>query len=460
MVASRDIKVRLYAPHQGQMPIHQSKARFRVVTCGRRWGKTLLGCNELAKFACEHNKKLLAWVAPTYRQTKIAYRLIKAALQPIIAHSSDSELLIELVNGSRMMFCSSDNYDALRGFGIHFLVLDECPWIHEKAWTEVLRPTLSDTRGYALFLGTPKGRNFFYTLYQRGIDPAYPDWESFTAPTSTNPYIPKDEIEAAKAELPEMVYQQEYLAVFLNESAGVFTGIDACVAGDVAEPAPHTDYVLGWDVAKYQDYSVLTVINTSTMHVDYWERSNQIDYAVQLDHVVALAVRYHHAYILQDSTGVGDPLLEQLQRRGLHADGYLFTNASKKILIETLALGLQHRSVTFPDLPILLQELRQMEYSMTPGRLITYNAPHGSHDDTVISLALAYYAAVRPSGPVLWSADSDLPQTLAAPLAYSLSGQSRSEETAPTAGYSYRMLTVDDPISPDEGFLVEWEVPG
>lgn len=410
MVATREVKVQLYTPHSGQLPVHKSKARFRVMPCGRRFGKTLLGCNELAKFACEHNNKLLAWVAPTYRQTKIAYRLLKTALTPIVQHTSDSELIIELVNGSRMMFCSSDNYDALRGFGIHFLVLDECADINEKAWTEVLRPTLSDTRGKALFLGTPKGRNFFYTLFQRGLDAAYPDWESFTAPTSANPYIPREEIEAAKNELPEMVYQQEYLAVFLAESAGVFTGIDACVEGEYVKPQAGCDYVIGWDVAKYHDYSVLTVINTSTMHVDYWERSNQVDYTVQLGGVVDLAEEYNHAYVLQDVTGVGDPLLEQLQRRGLRADGYLFTNASKKILIETLSVGIQHRSVTFPEIAVLINELRQMEYTMTPSRLISYNAPQGAHDDTVISLALAYYAAASPRVPLAGEPETTPPE--------------------------------------------------
>lgn len=237
----REITVKLYAPHAGQLPVHRSKARFRVVTCGRRFGKTLLACNEFVKFGCEHANTMLAWVAPSYRQSKIAYRLIKQALSQIISHTSDSELMIDLPNGTRMTFCSSENYDALRGVGIHFLVIDECADVAEKAWTEVLRPTLSDTRGKALFTGTPKGRNFFYTLFQRGLDPLYPDWESFTAPTSSNPYIAKEEIESAKSELPDMVFQQEYLAVFLAESAGVFTGIDACIAGELCDPKPNCD---------------------------------------------------------------------------------------------------------------------------------------------------------------------------------------------------------------------------
>lgn len=391
-IASREITVQLYTPHAIQRKVHLSKARFRVVTCGRRIGKTFLGCNEITKFACEHKNALCAWVAPTYRQSKIAYRLIKQALAQLIQHTSDSELLIELPNGARIIFCSSDNYDALRGLGIHFLVLDECADIAEKAWTEVLRPTLSDTRGKALFLGTPKGRNFFYVLFQRGLDPEYQDWESFTAPTAANPYIPKEEVEAAKRELPEMVFEQEYLAVFLEENAGVFRGVGNCVSGELEDPIPGHSYEMGWDVAKHQDFSVITVIDTSTKHVVFWERTNHVDYTVQIVRVVEIAKRYD-AHVIMDVTGVGDPLLEQLQRRGLYVDGYLFTNASKKTLIEDLVIAIEHVYVTFPELPVLIGELQSMEYTLSPSRLVQYSAPPGAHDDTVISLALAYHGA-------------------------------------------------------------------
>lgn len=310
-----------------------------------------------------------------------------------ITYKSDSELRLEFITGSSIVFASSDNYDALRGAGYHFLVLDECADIQEQAWTEVLRPTLSDTNGKALMIGTPKGRNFFYRLFMRGLDPLYPEWESFTAPTSTNPYIPPAEIEAAKTELPEMVYLQEYLATFLEDSAGVFRGIDGCIQGEMLPPAEHGRYVIGWDPAKYQDYSVITVLNAATKHVDWWDRSNQVDYVVQIERVSDLATRYNRAPILMDMTGVGDPLLEQLKLRRLVADGYLFNNTSKKTLIEELVVGIEQRRCTFPDLPVLIGELRTMEYTLTPSRLVQYAAPSGAHDDAVISLALAYHAA-------------------------------------------------------------------
>jgi hypothetical protein len=235
----------------------------------------------------------------------------------------------------------------------------------------------------------------------RGLDPEFTEYASFTFPTSANPHVDLQEIENARRDLPEDTFRQEYLAEFLEESAGVFRGIDACIYGEYEEedPIPGHLYVLGWDVAKYLDFSVATVLDANAMRVVSWYRTNKVDYTYQLTQIERLAKKYG-AYILMDMTGVGDPLLERLKQRGLAAEGYLFTNASKKALIEHLQLGLQHRSFLFPNLPVLVAELRLFEYKITPSRLISYGAPDGAHDDAVISLALAYFAAARPNIPL------------------------------------------------------------
>jgi hypothetical protein len=407
-------RIQLYTPHKGQLKIHASKARFRVVACGRRFGKTLMACNEISRFALTHDNANCAWIAPTYRQSKIAYRLIRRALRNVITYKSDSELRLEFETSSSITFYSSDNYDALRGNGFHFVVMDECADINEKAWLEVIRPTLSDTQGRALMIGTPKGRNFFFNLFARGQDTEYPDYASFHAPTSANPYIPAGEVEAARRELPEDTFQQEYLAVFLEESAGVFRGIDACIRGLLDpdyKPAPARFYTAGWDPAKYLDYSVFTVIDAGPRDVVAFERINQIDYTKQLDRMSGIAAEFH-AHCYQDVTGVGAPLAESFKalgrQKGFQVEEYLFTNASKKVLIEQLQIDIQNQTIHFPAIPVLLNELRQYEYTLTPSRQITYNAPKGQHDDTVISLALANYGASQPYGPLAWSVDEDV----------------------------------------------------
>lgn len=445
-------RVRLYKPHAGQLKIHRSRARFRVVACGRRYGKTLMACNELARFALEHENTNNAWIAPFYRQSKIAYRLMRKALRSVIEHKSDSELRLELKNGSVITFFSAENHDAIRGDGFHFIVIDEAgdALRDPKVWTDTLRPTLSDRGGKALIIGTPKGRNLFYQLFCKGDDPLETEWESFTAPTSANPYIPKAEIEAVKREIPEDAFDQEYLARFLEEAAGVFKGVDRCIKGlldpDYKKEQGHF-YVVGWDPAKFQDYSVVSVIDCHTKRLVHWYRINQIDYTVQIETVARIAQEFG-AVVYMDVTGVGAPLAEQLKAAGRAAgfqvEEYLFTNASKKILIEKLQLAIQHGNIEIAEIPVLINELRQFEYHRTPSGLISYEAPKGAHDDCVISLALSWFGASQPRGPIMWSIDDgEAPRSLEMPDIPGIQ--------------AHTLMEIERPFSDDEGIMIEME---
>jgi hypothetical protein len=411
-------RVRLYSPHAGQLKIHNSKARFRCVVCGRRYGKTLMACNEICKFALRHKNSNNAWIAPTYKQSKIAYRLIRRALHKIITYKSDTELRLELPNGAVIQFFSSDNYDALRGNGFHFIVIDEFADVDEKAWKEAIRPTLSDTNGKALLIGTPKGMNFFYEVYQRG-DPTseiyndFPEWESFSAPTSANPYIRASEIESARKELPEDTFNQEYGAAFLKSGAGVFKGLEECIKGELDptyEPVPEHVYIGGWDAAKHADYSVLSIVDAHTRRLVYWERLNETDYPKQIKWIAETCKRFK-ATLYMDVTGIGSPLYDFLRpladKYGFPVEEYLFTNATKKTLIESLQLAIQHKEIEMPNIPVLVKEMRQFQHKILPSGTVTYEAPPGAHDDTVISLALAQYGLSQPRGPLMWSADGD-----------------------------------------------------
>ena len=359
-----------------------------------------MAANEIVKFALEHRNANCAWVAPWFKQSKMVYRLIRKAFAgtgtSLIVRKSDSDLRLEFANGSVIQFFSADNYDSIRGDGYHFLVIDEAADAlrDPKIWTDAIRPALSDTNGIALIIGTPKGRNLFFQLFNRGEDPEYPDWASFHAITADNPYIPKAEIEAAKKELPEDAYQQEYDARFLEESAGVFKRISSILSGVLNleyQPEYGHQYVLGWDPAKYNDFSVVTLLDITSGRVVWWDRFNQVDYSYQVKRVVAVAKRFN-AFVLMDSTGVGDVILEQLKEQYSQCDGYLLTNPSKKILVETLQLGIQDRAFSMPEITVVVNELQQFEYRMTPSRNVVYSAPDGAHDDCVVSLALAYFA--------------------------------------------------------------------
>ena len=205
----------------GQREVTDSGARFRVVIAGRRWGKTHLAIRELAKKCREPNKRAF-YVAPTYRQAKqIVWDTLKWRMQDLgwSRKVNESDLTITLINGSTISLRGADNPDSLRGVGLDFVVMDEFAMIEEKAWVEVLRPTLSDKRGSAMFISTPMGQgNWAYDLYQRGHDPLEHSWESFQYTTLDGGNVSEDEIEQARRDLDERTFRQEYMATF--ETAG------------------------------------------------------------------------------------------------------------------------------------------------------------------------------------------------------------------------------------------------
>jgi len=388
----REQVLHLYTPHPGQAPLHASAARFRIATCGRRFGKTLAAVNECAKAAWETPGAMTWWVAPTYDLTQIGFRLMarafKAALKP--DGVSKTERRMEWVNGSITLFRSADNWQNLVGEGLVFLIIDEAARVAKEAWEESLRPTLTDRKGRALIIGTPKGKNWFYHLWTRGQDPEQSDYESWQLPTSANPIIDPEEIELARQTLPTDVFRQEYEAAFLEHNAGVFRNIDGCVRA-YAWPEPPKDadrYFAGLDLARLQDWTVLTILNQAGRLV-YFDRFQKMDWEAQIARIVETVKRYR-AKLLVDSTGVGDPIFERLYYSGLNVQPFRFGNENKRNLIEQLALGVERADLSFPDIPELVNELDIMEYDLGRTGLVRYAAPAGYHDDCVISLALAW----------------------------------------------------------------------
>tara|TARA_R100001440_G_scaffold4268_2_gene9806 strand:- start:1510 stop:2748 length:1239 start_codon:yes stop_codon:yes gene_type:complete len=197
-----------------QNTISLDPARFRVVVAGRRFGKTYLAINELAKFARYPNRRVL-YIATTYRQAKnvILNDLIQFLSEKHwVKKINHSDLEITLVNGSVIALRSSDNREALRGTKWNFIVFDEFASMDPETYYSVLRPTLSDTGGHALFIGTPFGRNHFWEIYNNAG--ALDDWSSHTYTTLNGGQVPPEEIEAAKRDLDERTFNQEYNATF------------------------------------------------------------------------------------------------------------------------------------------------------------------------------------------------------------------------------------------------------
>lgn len=207
---------------KAQQEIARDTHRWRVAVCGRRFGKTYLARNQIAKFA-RYPNQLIYYVTPSYRMAKnIMWKPLKTRLREInwVKSVHETELTLTLINNTSIQLKGADNYDSLRGVGLNFLVMDECADIAQEAWFEVLRPMLSDTMGHALFLGTPKGLNWFKDLYDRQItDPA--NWRSWQYTTLDGKNVPQEEIEQARSDLDSRTFAQEYLASFENFSGRI-----------------------------------------------------------------------------------------------------------------------------------------------------------------------------------------------------------------------------------------------
>lgn len=216
--------------HTKQMLVYRSKARFRVVVAGRRWGKTALSRVLIITHA-KVKKRKIWYVAPTYKMAKqiMWTDLLEAIPKRWIRKINETSLRIVLVNGTVIELKGADKGDSLRGVGVDFLVLDEFQDIDAETWVKVLRPVLADRRGHAIFIGTPKAYNYLYELYKRGQDSQNVMrglWESWQFPTITSPFIPVSEIEAAKADMDDKSFKQEFEASFETMSGRVYYPFD------------------------------------------------------------------------------------------------------------------------------------------------------------------------------------------------------------------------------------------
>lgn len=305
---------------------------------------------------------------------------------------SESERRIDYDNGGMIAVRSTHNPDNLRGEGLDLVVLDEAAFMHPRVWSEVVRPMLVTSRGSAIFLSTPFGRNWFYDLFRIGLDPEELEWQSFHQPTSNNPLISAEELESIRRITSPHVWQAEYEAKFTDDSGQVFRGIrDAVVAHQSDKPQAGHQYVAGIDWGRDNDYTVIAVIDARTRQMVAMDRFNQIGWSLQRGRLKAMVDRWQPDVIWAEANSIGTVNIEALLQDGLPMRAFMTTARSKAPLIESLALAIERRDIGLLDDPTLLGELGSYGMQRLPGGGYRYSAPSGSHDDTVIATALAWY---------------------------------------------------------------------
>lgn len=396
-----------YKPHKGQGDFHQSKARFRCLACGRRWGKTICGANETIRLITQCPPESVCFcVAPTYWHTQKQWReFLTYCPRELVVDVNRAERRITLIGNRLIWFKSADNPDSLRSEGISVLWVDEGAEISEEAWILALRPALMDKHGVAIFTGTPKGKNWYFQLWTRGQDREQTDYESWNFPSQNNPYLDPKEISEFQRDMPELAYKQEVLGLFLEDVGSVFRNVEACTNREAKSqtsgyplifqlPNPNKTYVAGCDLAKHQDFTVVCILNNEG-HLAAMDRFSKLDWTFQQQRILRLVQQYN-ARLLIDSTGVGDPIFDSLLRMQIRVEGYKFTSASKADLIENLSIVIDSHCISFPNIPELINELKLYGYKQLPSGTVQYGAPEGYHDDCVIALALTVWLLKKP----------------------------------------------------------------
>jgi hypothetical protein len=380
-------------PHANQYALINSTTRFNVIAAGRRFGKT-----EAAKIRTIYRapQQRVWWLMPSYESGQSIWREFENTFH-YFPHTyiNRSERLIQFPGGGFLQVKSADA--KLRSAGLDHVVIDEAAFIDGNLWDYVIRPMLLEGQGSADFLSSTNGRNWFWKLHQQGLDPNEPDWASWHFTSYDNPLLSRSEIDDIRRNTPERVFQQEYLAEFLEDGGAVFRNLTACIDKSIVidhergvYPETSGRVVFGVDWARHGDYTVIVAIDTVTKRVVDIDRFHQIDWTLQRGRLEAMARRWKPIGILAESNSIGEPNIEELQKASLPVTGFQTLPSTKPGLINALALAFEQGDIAIPNDATLLGELQAYTLERLPGGTFRYTAPSGMHDDCVIALALAW----------------------------------------------------------------------
>ena len=274
---ARELDVKL---HPAQLEIFNSPARFKVVSAGRRFGKSRLAAWILIIKALQSDSKDVFYIGPTFQQSKdIMWNMLKELLDgtELIQQTHENTATMTLVNGRKISLKGSDRPDTLRGIGLSYVVLDEYANMKVEVWEQIIRPTLADVKGGALFIGTPAGKNHFYDIWKEAADEKKEDWEAFQYTSIDNPILDPEEIKAARDTMSTQAFRQEFEASFVSFTGGIFK--QEWIKYDKEEPK-EGNYVIAVDPAGFEkvekerglkgsklDETAITIVK---IHNDEW----------------------------------------------------------------------------------------------------------------------------------------------------------------------------------------------
>ena len=376
-----EINIRLPKPHTAQQKIIDSKARWKVLMCGRRFGKSQIGI--IVSITDILNSKQVAIITPEFGLAKDLHKDIVSFIPDrIIKENNKTDLYLELITGGSVKFFSGNSINAIRGRKYHKVIIDEAAFIPDlqSSWEQVIRPTLTDYKGDGIFISTPKGKNYFHALYLKGLNKEE-GFESFHYTSYDNPHIDRAEIDDAKRELPSAQFNQEYLAMPLSDANNPF-GTDNINKNIITTFSMNPTVVYGIDVAKVNDYTVISGLDEGGS-MTYFDRFKLPWESIKLK----ISQLNADTMKVIDSTGVGDVIFESLSLDVPNIEGFKFTGESKPKIIYELIKDVEKGECKYNQ--TTADEMHVFEFKYTSTGHIKFEAASGFHDDTIAAIAMA-----------------------------------------------------------------------
>lgn len=367
-------------------------AKHTIIHAGRQTGKTYNTAQWLIEETLDQGCRSL-WVDTVHANID---KYVDWYFRPILASIWQScewnqqRKILKLPRGE-INFGSAQKPENLEGFNYLRYVLNEGGIILKKSslWDNTLFPMIKGGGVKGKIIGTPKGRNKFHELAVLGRS-GNPDYATFHYTVYDSPYWTKQQIETARSLSPELVFKQEYMAEFIEGEGMVFRKIRDVVKDTYKEPVEGRRYVIGIDLAKHVDFTVIIVIDDITHEVVYKDRFNQIDWVLQRARIKLAWEKWNRGRIILDSTGNGDSVFDELVAMGMTVTPFKFTNQSKAEVVNNLSVAIENKEIWLPNDPQVIDELEIFEYEVSKTGNVSYNAPEGFHDDIVMALCLAW----------------------------------------------------------------------
>lgn len=405
-----DVSAKILIPHSvGQREVLEAQERFLILCAGRRWGKTKVGAARglrEARSMPRRGKKIIWWVAPTYRVVKRGYQEVVSQLPagtlarpapPESAFDAGRSVVLQFVNGVRWEFYSAERPEGMLGGSADFTILDEAATMPHAVWTQFILPPLADRHGRALFISTPRGKNWYYRMWMRGQDEFETEVRSWRFPSFTNPTIDPKEWEELRQTMPQAIYEQEVLADFVSSGSSVFRPPDAAY---IALQKPRGNIMLGVDLAKHNDFTVLTGVRVDDRKPCFHDRFNAVSWPEQRRRIRTavdkLARDGNVVTVMLDSTGIGDVVYDDLSFEGIDAVPIKFTNQWKLAAVQLLGADLERGHAFLHEAQ--REEFESYSYTITDNGRWKFEAGSG-HDDEVSAALLAHWGCVHEGVP-------------------------------------------------------------